>query len=92
MDKFDILHVADDDDGWEDEVIERGRQERNGETIAHEDMDSESTAPPGQSMPSWSSTVGSALQRNLDGSVVAPQVIKKKRQGKKVDVPSCKCD
>ena len=88
-DKFNILRADDDDDDDEDEDIETGGTERitaQATTGTQESvvMDSEPSASTVQPMASGSSAVGSALQRNPDGSVAATRIAKKKKQGKKV--------
>lgn len=50
-------------------------------------VDSVPTASAAEQAAQPTVAVGSALQRNADGSVVAPRVLKKKEKGKKVRLP-----
>jgi ATP-dependent RNA helicase DHX37/DHR1 len=87
-DRFDILQADNDDEG--DEDLEIGGSESvtvrttvDAQVVV---MDSEPRTSTAQPMASGSSAVGSALQRNPDGSVVTPRMSKKKKQGKKVNI------
>ena len=85
----DIFDVLDADDDVDDEVedMEMGdvpiaTNGQKGVVVGSGSMSSTT-----QLVASTSSTVGSALQRKPDGSVVAPRIAKKKQRGKKVDIP-----
>jgi ATP-dependent RNA helicase DHX37/DHR1 len=98
-DRFDILHVDDadddDDDGsevWGDlEMGREGKPEQQATVDAPKavEVDFESTS---QHMTSEPSVVGSALRRNLDGSVTAPRIATKSKQGQKVDIACLEYD
>jgi len=88
-DKYDVLHAGDDDDEDDDgiDIDTNGREKINirraGQpqaVAAH----SESLPLTTQPTASVSSSVGSALRRNPDGTLVAPRIAKKRT--KKVSI------
>lgn len=89
--------VADDDDGSEEDMafnegstsymvvddvpdVKEGLSKDRPVVI----IDSAVIAPAAEQADKSGGTVGSALQRNADGSVVAPRILKKKGKGQKV--------
>lgn len=86
-DRFDISQAGNDDSEEDEDLDIGGSESVTVQTTADAQVvfKSEPRTSTAQPVAPGSSAVGSALQRNPDGSVVAPRVSKKKKQGKKVN-------